>query len=125
MTTATIIIAEDDDKSRKLLVDVLTRQGYQVFAVADGTRALELARKVDPGVMLLDLQLQGLNGFEVLEALRVDEKTAALPVIAVTAAAMAGDRERISNAGFDGYHSKPVDISELLASIQQMIGQDV
>ena len=107
-----ILVVEDDDKSRRLLVDVLTWHGYDVVAAESGEEGLREAAARKPDAVLLDMQLPGIMGFQVLEALRRAHGT--VPVIAVTASAMEHDRERILAAGFDAYVAKPVNIRQVL-----------
>lgn len=103
----------------KLLRDVLTARGYRTLEAVSGEDAIELALSAVPALVLMDVQLPGMDGAEALERLRGDERTAAIPVLALTAQAMRGDRERFLDAGFDGYLSKPVDIGELLRTVQK------
>jgi CheY-like chemotaxis protein len=87
--------------------------------MSTGGRAVELASEHRPDLVLMDIQLPDIDGVEALVRLRADERTAAIPVLALTAQAMEGDRERFLAAGFDGYVSKPVDIVELVATVKQ------
>jgi CheY-like chemotaxis protein len=88
-----------------------------------GEDAIELALSAVPALVLMDVQLPGMDGVEALVRLRGDERTAAIPVVALTAQAMQGDRERFLGAGFDGYLSKPVDIIELLGTVREHCGR--
>jgi two-component system, cell cycle response regulator DivK len=115
-----ILVVEDDDKSRKLLVDVLGFHGFVVAAFSSGEPAIEDARASRPQAALLDIQLPGLNGFQILTALRADAG-ASLPVLAVTASVMDHDRRKILDAGFDAYVAKPVNIRELLATLNALL----
>jgi two-component system, cell cycle response regulator DivK len=112
-----ILVVEDNDKNMKLFRDVLQATGYLTLEASTGGQALTLASQHQPAVVLMDIQLPDMDGLEVLRRLRADERSAAIPVLAVTAQAMRGDRERFIAAGFDGYLSKPVDVDELLATI--------
>jgi two-component system, cell cycle response regulator DivK len=114
-----ILIVEDNEKNMKLFRDVLTARGYRTLEAVSGEDAIELAFSAVPALVLMDVQLPGMDGAEALERLRGDERTAAIPVLALTAQAMQGDRERFLAAGFDGYLSKPVDILELLRTVQE------
>jgi two-component system, cell cycle response regulator DivK len=114
-----ILIAEDDEKSMKLLRDVLQVKGYDTLEATTGERAMELAVEHVPDLVLMDIQLPDLDGVEALSRLRADERTALIPVLALTAQAMLGDRERFLAAGFDGYVAKPVNVVELLATVRQ------
>jgi two-component system cell cycle response regulator DivK len=114
-----ILVVEDNEKNMKLLRDVLSAKGYRTLEAVSGEAAIELALAAVPALVLMDVQLPGMSGAEALERLRGDGRTAAIPVLALTAQAMEGDRERFLAAGFDGYLSKPVDILELLRTVQE------
>jgi two-component system cell cycle response regulator DivK len=117
-----ILVVEDNEKNMKLLRDVLQATGYRVLEASTGGQALTLAAEHGPVLVLMDIRLPDMDGVEVLSRLRMDERTASIPVLAVTAQAMKGDRERFKEAGFDGYVSKPVDIDKLLATVEQHCG---
>jgi CheY-like chemotaxis protein len=114
-----ILVVEDNGKNMKLFRDVLRAAGYRTLEATTGGRAVALAIEHAPALVLMDIQLPDLDGVEALGRLRADERTAAIPVLALTAQAMDGDRERFLAAGFDGYLSKPVNIVEIVASVQQ------
>jgi two-component system cell cycle response regulator DivK len=114
-----ILIVEDNEKNMKLFRDVLQVSGYATLEAGSGEEGIELARAHAPALVLMDAQLPGLDGPAALAVLRADERTASIPVLAVTAQAMRGDRERFVGAGFDGYLSKPVDLVELLAVVKE------
>ena len=114
-----VLVVEDNDKSMKLFRDVLQASGYGTFEATTGEQAVELAQVHEPDIVLMDVQLPGIDGVEALEQLRQDERTSAIPVLALTAQAMSGDRDRFLDAGFDGYLSKPVDIAELLQAVRE------
>lgn len=116
-----ILVVEDDEKSRRLLTDVLGHKGYLVCAVPSGEEGLADALERAPDAALLDIQLPGITGFDVLAGLRRESGTAAIPVIAVTASVMDQDRKKILAAGFDAYVSKPVNIHELLATLDRLL----
>jgi CheY-like chemotaxis protein len=113
-----VLVVEDNDTSMKLFRDVLQVSGYSTFEATTGEEAVELALVHEPALVLMDVQLPGIDGVEALEKLRQDERTASIPVLALTAQAMSGDRERFLDAGFDGYVSKPVDVAELLEAVR-------
>ena len=113
----TVLLVEDNEKNMKLLRDVLTAKGYRVVEATSGEEAVELMLEHAPGLVLMDVQLPGIDGVEALRRVRADARTARIPVLALTAQAMDGDRDRFLAAGFDGYLSKPVDIVELLATV--------
>jgi two-component system cell cycle response regulator DivK len=114
-----ILLVEDNEKNMKLLRDVLTSQGYRTLEATSGEDAVELALSATPALVLMDVQLPGIDGVEALARLRGDERTAAILVVALTAQAMEGDRKRFLNAGFDGYISKPVNIVELISAVRE------
>jgi two-component system cell cycle response regulator DivK len=125
MTPAQILVVEDNEKNMKLLRDVLQAAGYQILEATSGSRAVELALEQGPDLTLMDIRLPDIDGVETLRLLRADERTAAMPVLALTAQAMEGDRERFLAAGFDGYLSKPVNIVELVATVEGYCGGGV
>ena len=114
-----ILVVEDNEKNMKLFRDVLHASGYRTLEAATGERAVELVFEHRPDLVLMDIQLPDIDGIEALNRLRADGRTASLPVLALTAQAMEGDRERFLAAGFDGYLSKPVDIAEFVATIKR------
>ena len=119
MTGAQVLLVEDNEKNMKLLRDVLLAAGYEILEATTGRKAVELASEHVPDLVLMDVRLPDIDGVETLRRLREDERTASIPVLALTAQAMEGDRERFLAAGFDGYLSKPVDIRALVEAVQQ------
>ena len=113
-----ILVVEDNEKNMKLFRDVLQATGYRTLEATTGGEAVELAAEHAPDLVLMDIQLPDIDGVEALRRLRADERTASIPVLALTAQAMQGDRERFLAAGFDGYVSKPVNIVELIGTVQ-------
>jgi len=120
-TKSLILIADDRPSSRELLRTVLERAGYSVIEAADGEEALERAQAAHPDLILLDLQMPKLDGYGVLERLRKDERFRALPVLALTASAMSGDREKILAAGFTDYLSKPAGPDLLREAVARLL----
>ena len=114
-----VLVVEDNEKSMKLFRDLLQATGYTTVEACTGEDAVALARLQTPAIVLMDIQLPGIDGVEALARLRADERTASIPVLALTAQAMHGDRERFLEAGFDGYLAKPVDLIELLAAVER------
>lgn len=114
-----ILIVEDNEKNLKLVRDVLQYRGHRTLEAATGGEGIRLARTARPDLILMDIQLPDIDGVHVLRRLRADERTAAIPVLAVTAQAMHGDRERFLADGFDGYVSKPVNVRELIDTVRQ------
>jgi two-component system, cell cycle response regulator DivK len=119
MEGARVLVVEDNEKNMKLFRDVLRAAGYTTLEATTGSEGAELATEHLPELVLMDIQLPDLDGVEALRRLRGDERTASIPVLALTAQAMHGDRERFLTAGFDGYISKPVDVVELVATVRE------
>jgi two-component system cell cycle response regulator DivK len=116
-----ILIAEDKATSRELLRTVLENQGYTVVEAADGKQALQQARAEVPDLILLDLQMPLRSGYEVVSELRQDPRFSTIPIVALTASAMHGDREKALDAGFSGYLTKPLSLSTLRQEIQRLL----
>ena len=114
-----VLVVEDNERNMKLFRDVLAASGYRTLEATTGSQAVELAQRHIPDVVLMDVQLPDLDGVEALRRIRSDARTAYVPVVAVTAQAMDGDRERFLRAGFDAYLPKPVDITELLGLVRR------
>jgi len=102
-----ILVVEDDADNRRIVVKVLTVEGYEVLEATDGRSALAIARKEHPDLIIMDLAMPGLDGWQAATQLKSDPKVADIPIIALTAFAMRGDEERAREAGCDGYLSKP------------------
>ena len=121
MANELILIIEDNEKNRKLVRDVLQHTGYKTLEAETGEDGVRLAQESRPALVLMDIQLPGMNGIEALGRLRADPKTKKIPVIAVTASAMTHDRAKIMSAGFDGYQSKPINVKEFLVAVREML----
>jgi two-component system cell cycle response regulator DivK len=119
MTDAQILVVEDNEKNMKLFRDVLAATGYRTLEATTGRQAVELATEHLPDLVLMDIQLPDIDGAEALARLRADDRTSSLPILALTAQAMDGDRERFLAAGFDGYLSKPVDVADFVATVRR------
>jgi CheY-like chemotaxis protein len=117
-----ILIAEDNPVNRELLRELLEIWDYEVFEACDGLQALAMVEQVGPHLLVLDLGMPGLDGFGVIQRIRADRAYANLPVLAATAYAMRGDREKVLEAGFDGYVSKPISPAALKEEINRLIG---
>jgi two-component system cell cycle response regulator DivK len=116
-----ILVVEDNDKNRKLVRDVLTAKGYRLIEAETGEDGLRLAHEQRPALVLMDIQLPGIDGIEALRRLRADAATAAIPIIAVTASAMTQDRQKILAAGFDAYQSKPISIRPFVDLVREVL----
>ena len=116
-----ILVVEDNDDNRTLVVKVLARQGHVVREAVSAEQALEAAVADPPDLILLDLNLAGMSGFEAAGRLKADPRLCHIPVVALTAYAMVGDRERALAAGCDGYISKPVDVRRLPDQLKEFL----
>jgi CheY-like chemotaxis protein len=121
MANELILIVEDDDNSRKLLRDALQVIGYETAEAENGEIGLRLAAERRPALILMDIQMPGISGFEALRSLRSDPVTRAIPVIAVTASVMGAQQNDVLRAGFDGLESKPVSIVGLLRKMRALL----
>jgi two-component system, cell cycle response regulator DivK len=116
-----VLVVEDNERNMKLFRDVLRASGFETLEATTAEEGIELAATHRPSLVLMDIQLPGIDGVEALDRLRADDRTAAIPVLAVTAQAMRGDRERFAEAGFDGYLSKPVNVLELVDVVKEHV----
>ncbi|WP_152433100.1 response regulator [Erythrobacter sp. THAF29] len=116
-----IMVVEDNDLNRKLFCDVLKANGFAVEPVADGEIVLETARSVSPDLIIMDIQLPGVSGVDLIEAAKRDLKLSEIPVLAVTAFAAKGDEERIRAAGASGYLAKPVSIMPFMNAVKELL----
>ena len=121
MANELILIVEDNPKNLKLVRDTLQVTGYQTIEAETGEERVRLAHERRPALILMDIQLPGINGVDALQQLRADPMTSAIPVIAVTASVMTQDRTRIMAAGFDGFHGKPISVRQLLATVREIL----
>ena len=118
---AKILLVEDNDDNRDALSRRLERRGYRVVMATDGLRGLAMARSESPDIVLLDMNLPEMDGWEVARALKSAEATRPIPIIALTAHAMSGDREKAMGAGCDDYHTKPAELPRLLGQIEALL----
>jgi two-component system cell cycle response regulator DivK len=118
-----VLVVEDNERNMKLVRDVLQATGFETIEATSGEDAVDVATAQHPALVLMDVHLPGIDGVEALTRLRAHEDTARIPVIALTAQAMSGDRERFLAAGFDDYLSKPVDVAELIRTVQEWCGR--
>ena len=117
-----ILLVEDHEEIWDFLSRRLKRRGFHVTVATDGQQGVDQARAVQPQIVLLDMNLPVLDGWSAARLIKDDPATAAIPIIALTAHAMSGDREKALAAGCDDYHPKPIDFSGLLAQIDALIG---
>jgi two-component system cell cycle response regulator DivK len=122
LTGERILVVEDNAKNMKLFRDVLVATGYRTLEATTGIEAVDMASEHMPDLVLMDIQMPDLDGVQALHRLRANASTAAIPVLALTAQAMHGDRERFLAEGFDGYLSKPVDVRELIGIVREHCG---
>ncbi|HXU43400.1 MAG TPA: response regulator [Burkholderiales bacterium] len=118
---STILIIEDNDKNMKLARDVLNAKGYQTLEAVTGEEGVKLAKEKVPDLVLMDIQLPGINGIEAFRQIRADAKTARIPVVALTASVTPTDRSEISAAGFDAFIGKPISIKEFVETVKRLI----
>ena len=119
----TILIVEDNEKNMKLARDVLQAKGYRTLEAVNGLDGVAMALQHRPDLILMDIQLPDINGFEAMQRIRADAACAAIPVVAFTASVTAGDRHRISEAGFNGFLGKPIELKSFLAIVRQQLGE--
>jgi CheY-like chemotaxis protein len=119
-----ILLVEDNDMNRDMLSRRLSRRGYTIVTAVDGQAALDMAVSAQPQLVLMDMSLPVIDGWEATRRLKADARTRAIPVIALTAHAMAEDRERALAAGCDDFDTKPVDLERLLGKMQALLGAD-
>jgi two-component system cell cycle response regulator DivK len=117
----TILIIEDNEKNLKLVRDVLQVKGYSTLEARSGEEGIAIARDKQPDLVLMDIHLPGISGIEAIGQLRDDAATSRIPVIAVTASVMQHDLKRITDAGFDGYVAKPINLKGFLDTVQRVL----
>jgi two-component system cell cycle response regulator DivK len=120
---AKILLVEDNEMNRDMLTRRLEKRGYQVASAADGPTGIALAHTGAPDLILMDMSLPGIDGWEASRQLKADVTTSAIPIIALTAHAMAEDREKALAAGCDEYETKPVELSSLLTKIETLLAR--
>jgi CheY-like chemotaxis protein len=117
-----ILVADDTENGRELVKTVLEGSGYEVFEARDGLEAVASARTNVPDLIILDLHMPGLDGFGVIQELRQEKTFAATPIVALTASAMMGDKERATAVGFTGYITKPIRLADLRREVKRLLG---
>jgi CheY-like chemotaxis protein len=118
-----ILLVEDNEMNRDMLSRRLERRGYQVFIAMDGAQGVTMAQAETPDLILMDMSLPILDGWEASRQLKANPVTKSIPIIALTAHAMAGDREKALEAGCNDYDTKPIEFPRLLQKIQEILGQ--
>ena len=121
---ARILLVEDNEMIRDMLSERLARKGFQLYMAVDGAQGVELAKSEKPDLILMDMSLPVLNGWQAAEQLKCTIETRAIPIIALTAHAIAGDREKTLASGCDDYTTKPVDFPQLLTKIQTLLQKE-
>jgi CheY-like chemotaxis protein len=116
-----ILIVEDNEKNRKLVRDVLQVKGYQTIESETAEEGIKLALAKSPALILMDIQLPGIDGITALKQLRAEPKTKSIPVIAITASAMTHNRKTMLAEGFDGYQTKPISLKEFFGEIERVL----
>ena len=124
MAGTLILIVEDNEKNRKLIRDVLQVKGYQTLETETAEEGHNLAVKNHPAIILMDIQLPGMDGITALKQLRADPITKTIPVIAITASAMSYNRQAMLAEGFDGYQSKPISVKDFLEEVRRVLNSD-
>lgn len=119
---AKIVLVEDNEDNRDMLSRRLIRKGYEVLIAVNGEEAVELIQKEQPALVLMDISLPVMDGFEATRRLKSLDATKNIPIVALTAHAMSGDREKAIDAGCDDYDVKPVELTRLLSKIENLLG---
>ena len=119
---AKILLVEDNEMNRDMLSRRLARRGYEVILAVDGNEGIETARRERPSLILMDMSLPVIDGWEATRRLKADPATAAIPIVALTAHAMVSDRDNALEAGCDAYETKPVELARLLGTIDKLLG---
>jgi CheY-like chemotaxis protein len=120
---ARILLVEDNEMNRDMLSRRLQRRGYEVLVAVDGRQGVEMARAERPSLILMDMSLPELDGWDATRQIKADPATQAIPVIALTAHAMSGDRDRALEAGCDDFDTKPVELESLLGKIEALLAR--
>ena len=119
-----ILIIEDNEKNRKLVRDVLNVKGYKTIESETAEEGLKLASEKSPSLILMDIQLPGMDGITALKHLKTDPETKSIPVIAITASAMTYKRLTMLAEGFDGYQTKPISVKDFLEEVRRVLDSD-
>jgi len=116
-----LLLVEDDALNREMLLRRLQRKGFDVIVAVDGEQAVEMAKQILPDLILMDMQLPKVNGWEATKRLKSGQDTGKIPIVALTAHAMPEDRQRCLEAGCDAYQTKPVEFDSLIATINELL----
>ncbi len=120
----TVLVIEDNSDNMELITFILEKNGYNVFAAETGQQGFDMALKIRPDFIILDIQLPDMDGLEVLQKIRNSEIDSGIPMIAMTSYAMVGDREKMMVAGCNGYIEKPIDPEKVVSQIRHIIGEN-
>jgi two-component system, cell cycle response regulator DivK len=123
MANEVILVVEDDSKSRKLVRDLLAFKGYEIIEAETGEEGVCLAEERRPVLVLMDIRLPGIDGIQALARLRAERATRGIPVMAMTASVMAKDRQKVLDAGFNAFQSKPINVKDFLGAVDQLAGR--
>lgn len=123
MATKKILVVEDNELNLKLFKDLIETKGYTVEHTKDGSEAFEMVKVQMPDLILMDIQLHGVSGFDVIKQIKSDPQIASIPIMAVTAFAMKDDKEKILEAGCESYISKPITIGSFLEEIERLLNK--
>ncbi len=123
MANELILVVEDNDSSRKLVRDILRFRGYEIIEAETGEDGVRLAQERLPSLVLMDIRLPGMDGIEALAQLRAEAATQMIPVLAMTASVMTEHRQKIMDAGFDAFQSKPIAVKEFIAAVEQLLAR--
>ncbi len=117
-----VLVVEDNDMNMQLVEYLLEEGGFQILKATSGEEALSVTSKVIPDLILMDIHLPGMDGLSVVREMKANQRTMGIPILALTAHAMRGDRDRFLEAGCDGYISKPIDVKSFIPSIERFLG---
>ena len=124
MANELILIIEDNERNRKLIRDLLQVKGYQTIDAETAEDGLKLAEEKTPTLILMDIQLPGMDGINAMKQLKTAAKTKSIPIVAITASAMTHNRQTMLAEGFDGYQTKPLNLKEFLGEVKHLIAKD-
>ncbi|KCZ46403.1 MULTISPECIES: response regulator [unclassified Hyphomonas] len=119
-----VLVVEDNELNMRLFCDLLDAYGYETYQCRDGAKAVEIARREQPDLIIMDIQLPEVSGLDITRWLKDDEKVAHIPVLAVTAFAMRADEQRVREAGCEGYLSKPIQIMTFIKAVESLMPKE-